>query len=293
MARAAKILPGPAKTKGFVQVGKGIHAYIGGNGATNFGVVLTDEKPVIIDNDIRVRKPFLAGMRALTRKPAGLVLNTHHNFDHASDNGYYHAQGAVSFGCELVTQEMEREEKAGIWVKQMAGRGPDVTPFIGKLHIAPPMVTFDEMITIHYGGRTFQMIYIDHCHTLGDTVVWMPEERVLFTGDLIDNRTLPVNRLGNFANWIAAMDILEMFPAKRLVPGHGPLPAPGKAAIQENRGFLVRLRDRTQAALRKAKTPARAAKLVQMPEYQRWYRYANVEANALKMAQEMKEKKKR
>lgn len=292
MARAPKILPGPAKTKGFVKAAKGVYVYVGGNGATNFGLILTNDKPVIVDNDIRVRREFLAGVRKLARKPVGLVLNTHHNFDHTSDNGYYHEKGAVSFGVDLITQEMEREEKAGIWVKQMAGRGPDVTPFVGKLHIAPPQVTFEEMIAIRYGGRAFQMIYIDHCHTLGDSVVWMPEERVLFTGDLVDNRTLPVNRLGNFANWIAAMDILEMFPAKRIIPGHGPLPAPGKAAIRENKDYLLRLRDRTRAALRKAKSPENAAPLVQMPEYQRWHRYGNVGVNALKMAKELKGKKK-
>lgn len=292
MARAPKILPGPAQTKGFVKAAPGIHVYIGGQGTTNFGVVLTGDRPVVIDNDIRVRKPFLAGARALTRKAVGLVLNTHHNFDHASDNGYYHARGALSFGCELIVQEMEREEKAGIWVKQMMGRGPKVDHLVGKLPIAPPMVTFDEVLTIRYGGRVFQMLYIDHCHTLADSVVWMPEERVLFSGDLLTYRTLPVNRLGNFANWINALGLLDMFPAKRIVPGHGPLPPPGKAIIRENLDYLVRLRDRTRAALRKAKTPAKAAPLVKMDEYRRWFRFGNVEVNALKMAKELKEKKK-
>jgi cyclase len=291
MARAPKTLPAPAKTQGFVQVVKGVYAYIGGNGSTNFGLVLTKDKPVIVDNDIRVRRPFLAGMRALTRKTPGIVLNTHHNFDHTSDNGYYHERGAVSFGCELAAEEMVREEKAGIWVKQMVGRGPKVDHLVGKLPVALPMVTFDEMITIRSGGRTFQMIYIDHCHTLGDTVVWMPEERVLFSGDLLTHRTLPVNRLGNFANWIAALDILDMFPVRRIVPGHGPLPPAGKGIIKENRDFLVGLRDRTRAALRKAKTPDKAAKLVEMPEYRQWFRYGNLGANALKMAQELKGKK--
>ncbi|MBI3127852.1 MAG: MBL fold metallo-hydrolase [Candidatus Tectomicrobia bacterium] len=292
MARAAKVLPAPAKTQGFVQVVKGVYAYIGGNGATNFGLALTKDRPVIIDNDIRVRKPFLAGMRSLTRKMPGLVLNTHHNFDHTSDNGFYHGHGAVSFGCELTAEEMEREEKAGVWVKQMVGRGPKVDHLVGKLHVAPPMVTFEEMITVRYGGRAFQMIYIDHCHTLGDTVVWMPEERVLFSGDLLTHRTLPVNRLGNFANWIAALDVLDMFPVRRIVPGHGPLPPAGKGIIKENRDCLLRLRERAQAALRKAKAPEKAAQLVQMPEYRRWFRYGNVGVNALKMAQELKGKRK-
>lgn len=291
MASRTKIMPAPAKTRGFVKLTDGIHVFIGGNGTTDFGLVLTDDKPVIIDNDIRVREDFLKGMRRLTQKDAGLVLNTHHNFDHTSDNGYYTKRGAVSFGVEVAKQEMERERDAGIWVKQMAGRGPRVEHLIGKLDISPPMVTFEDQIDIHYGGRHFQMIYIDHCHTKGDTVVWMPKEKVLFSGDLLTYRTHPVNRLGNFMNWIPALDLLKKkFPAKHIIPGHGPLPPRGTKIIDENKAFLTQLRTRTTAALRKEKTPAKAAKLVQMPEYIRWFRAQNVPNNALKMAKDLKRK---
>lgn len=292
MSKKANILPAPLKTRGFVKVTNGIHVYIGGNGTTDFGLILTQEKPVIIDNDIRIRKDFLAGMRRITRKDAGLVLNTHHNFDHTSDNGYYTKLGAITFGVELAKQEMEREQKAGIWVKQMAGRGPRVEHLIGKLDISPPMVTFKDQIDIHYGGRHFQMIYIDHCHTKGDTVVWMPNERVLFSGDLLTYRTHPVNRLGNFINWIPALNLLKKkFPAKYIVPGHGPIPPQGTKIIDENKTYLTRLRTRTAAALRKEKSPTKAAKLVQMPEYSRWFRAQNVPNNALKMANDLRKKR--
>lgn len=80
MPRKARALPGPAKVEGFVEVAEGVHAFIGGGGATNFGLVLTKEKPVVIDNDIRARKAFVAGMRKITRKSPGLTLNTHHIF---------------------------------------------------------------------------------------------------------------------------------------------------------------------------------------------------------------------
>lgn len=291
MARRVKALPGPAKTKGFVEVTKGVHVYIGGNGTANFGLVLTNDKPVVIDNDIRVRKDYVAGMRRITRKAPGLVLNTHHNFDHTSDNGFYHKQGAISFGCELVVEEMQRERDAGIWVKQMAGRGPSVDHLIGKLDIAPPMVTFEDLLTINYGGRVFQMVYIDHCHTKSDTVIWMPRERVLFSGDLLTYRTLPVNRLGNFLTWIDAMAVLKKFPAQYVVPGHGPIPPKGNKIIDDVKTFLTRLRSRTAAALKKEGTPAKAAKAVRMDEYRNWFRFQNVEHNAMKMAQDLRRKK--
>ena len=73
MARKVKALPGPAKTQGFVEIVEGVHIFIGGGGGTNFGLVLTDEKPVIVDNDIRGRKVFVSGMKEITRKSPGLV----------------------------------------------------------------------------------------------------------------------------------------------------------------------------------------------------------------------------
>lgn len=288
MARRVKNLPAPAKTQGFVKVTDGIHAYIGGSGGTNFGVVLTDEKPVIIDNDIRARKFFLAGMRRITRKTPGMVLNTHHNFDHTSDNAYYHERGAISFGCELIRSEMEREQSAGTWVKQMVGRGASVDHLVGKLDISPPQVEFEEMITIRYGGRTFQLIYVDHCHTLGDSIVWMPDEKVMFAGDLLTHRTHPVARLGNFTNWIEALRVLKKIPARHIVPGHGPLPPRGSGIVDEALGYLTKLRSRCQAALRKEGTPAKAAARVHMDEYQRWFRAPIVKESALRMCKELR-----
>lgn len=292
MAGRAKLMPSPARTQGFVKVVDGVYVYIGGRGTTNFGLIITNEKPVIVDNDIRIGAEFRKGMRRITRKLAGIVLNTHHNFDHTSDNGYYTKHGAISFGVDLIRDEMERERDAGIWVKQMAGRGPNVDHLIGKLDISPPMVTFNKEIEIRYGGRIFQMIYIDHCHTKGDSVVWMPNEKLLFAGDLLTHRTHPVNRLGDFMNWTPALNLLKKkFPAKYIIPGHGPLPPRGTKIIDENRVFLTRLRTRTAAALQKEKSPSKAAKIVQMPEYSKWFRAQNVPNLAAKMAKDLKKKR--
>jgi cyclase len=306
MVRGTKALSGPNKFQGFTETAPGIHVSLNltggkgstqadlpvekwaGGGDTNFGLILTGDKPVVIDNDIRARKEFTSGMQRITRKTPGLMLITHHNFDHASDNAYYHKQGVVSFGLDIVRTEMEREHKAGIWVSQMAGRVAKVEHWIGKLGIEPPMVTFEDELTIRYGGRIFQMIAIGQCHTKSDTVIWMPEEKILFTGDAFDYRTHPVVRLGNMSNWIKALDRMKKFPARQIVPGHGPLPPRGNKCLDEFREYFVKLRNRTAAALRKEGTPVRAAKRVRMDEYRNWFRSGLVYINALKMARELR-----
>ncbi|HBK80431.1 MAG TPA: hypothetical protein DDZ83_12325 [Nitrospinae bacterium] len=305
MAGRVKAFPGPARTRGFIETVPGIYVGLnltGGRGGakagetidersggdTNFGLILTRNKPIVIDNDIRARKEFVSGMRRITRKAPGFLLNTHHNFDHTSDNAYYHKQGAVSFGAGRTRQEMEREHEADIWVRQMAGRILKVEHLIGKIGVAPPMVTFEDELTIRYGGRTLQMISIGHCHTKSDTVIWMPDEKVLFMGDAFDYRTHPVVRIGNILNWIGALDQLRKFPARQIVPGHGPLPPRGNRCLTEFKGYLIKLRNRTAAALRREKTPARAAKRVRMDEYRNWFRPHLVYVNALKMAKELR-----
>ena len=280
----------PSKKSGFVKIQDGIHVYVGGSGSTNFGLILTKEKPVVIDNDIRCRKEFTTGMKKITKKQPGILFNTHHNFDHTSDNGYYHKMGVMSFGNSFAVEEMYREENEGIWVKQMVGRGPKVEHLLKTLKVDPPKVIFENLLTIEYGGRIFQLIYIDHCHTKGDSVIWMPKEKVLFAGDLLTYKTHPVNRLGNFHNWISAFKILEEFPAKHIIPGHGPMPPTGKKIIQDNKKMFLKLKNDTGRALKKYTTPAKAAENVHLREYEKWFRYPLVKANAHKMAQEIKRK---
>jgi glyoxylase-like metal-dependent hydrolase (beta-lactamase superfamily II) len=93
-------------------------------------------------------------------------------------------------------------------------------------------------------------------------------------------------------NWIPALDLLKKkFPAKIIIPGHGPLPPRGTKIIDEVKTFLTQLRTRTAAAVRKEGSPARAAKAVRMPEYARWFRAQNVPNNALKMGKDLKKKR--
>lgn len=100
----------PVRNPEFTHIGGGVYIYIGGgDGLTNFGLILTDDRPVVIDSDTRVRQWFRKYMRRVTPKEPGLVLNTHRNFGHTSDNGYYAKRGAITFGVDLIRQEMERE----------------------------------------------------------------------------------------------------------------------------------------------------------------------------------------
>ncbi|MDP7166748.1 MAG: MBL fold metallo-hydrolase [Nitrospinota bacterium] len=196
------------KTTTLREIAKGVYVYIGGSGLTNFGLVLTKDKPVVIDSDMRVRKRFIKGMRRVTRKNAGLVFNTHHNFDHTSDNRYHALRGAVTIGSEFTRREMgpEMETKG---VAHHLRNGFSLERRAPNLGIDPPMVTFRDRLEIRYGGRLFRIIYFGHCHTKGDSVIWMPEEKILFAGDLIAYRSHTASSQGDFDNWRQALNRLK------------------------------------------------------------------------------------
>jgi cyclase len=183
---------------------------------------------------------------------------------------------------------MERELKEGGWAAALDRSGFQLGHLARGLDFDPPMVTFKDRLEIRYGGRLFQMIYIDHCHTKGDSVVWMPEEKILFAGDLLANRSHPPSRQGNFGNWMRAIPQLKKFPARRFIPGHEPLPAPGSGIVDENKTYFDRLRRRAAAALKKESAPKKAAALVKMPEYARWTRAQNAAVNAENMVRFLK-----
>mgnify|MGYP000409822139 FL=1 len=278
----------PIKSPEFREISPGVHIYIGGGGQTNFGLILTGDKPVIIDSDMRVRKHFLKYMRGVTRKNAGLVLNTHHNFDHTSDNGYHVRRGAVTVGAGLIRQEMERELRGGSWAAALDKSGFHLGHLAPGLDFDPPMLTFDDRLEVRYGGRLFQLIRIGHCHTRGDSVIWMPEEKILFSGDLIANRSHTATGQADLENWRRELPRLKKFPALRFIPGHGALPTRGSKIVDENITYFKNLRRRVAAALKKESSPQKAAALVQMPECKGWTRPHNLAANALNMAKHLK-----
>ena len=124
-----------------------------------------------------------AGGHAEKRRPR----SQHPSFDHTSDNGYHARRGAGAVAVDLTRQEMERELKEGNWAAALDKSEFHLGHLSPGLAFDPPMATFEDRLEIRYGGRLIQIIRVGHCHARGDSVVWMPEEKILFAGDLIAN----------------------------------------------------------------------------------------------------------
>ena len=106
-----------------------------------------------------------------------------------------------------------------------------------------PYLTFHNRMTLWMGGREVQIIHIGRSHTAGDTVVWLPEEKVLFAGDTVEFGATPYCGDAHFADWPTTLAAIKALGAERVVPGRG-RSLIGAAEVDESDSRHVGLRQR-------------------------------------------------
>ena len=211
---------GPATT---VEVADGVHAFVQPDGSwwiNNAGFVVGPDDVIAIDASSTQRRTqaLLDVIATTTGRTARTLVNTHHHGDHTNGNCLF--TDAVVLG--------HRNCRAGVLAQSIGGLESifgDVA--WGELTIRPPQVVFDHRLDLYAGERPVELHYIGTpAHTTGDVVAWLPQERVLFAGDLVFNGGTPFVLMGSVAGAIEALDVVRRFDAATIVPGHGPVCGP-------------------------------------------------------------------
>ncbi|MFF0745870.1 MBL fold metallo-hydrolase [Streptomyces sp. NPDC004111] len=211
----------PADTR-VTEVADGVHAYVqhrGGWCLNNAGILTDGGHSALVDTAATERRARALRTAALARCPAPprAVVNTHFHGDHTFGNFVF--PEALTIG-HARTRTMSRA--AGL---HMAGLWPDVR--WGDIEITPPQLTFEDRTTLHVGALRAELIHIGPAaHTTDDTVVWLPDQGVLFTGDLVMNGVTPFCAMGSVSGSLRALERLRDLGATTLVPGHGPVGGP-------------------------------------------------------------------
>lgn len=183
----------------------------------NTGVVVgSDDTLLLVDTtstEARNRALF-ASVASVSSSDPQYVINTHHHGDHTYGNWL------VPPSTVIVGHDACREEvlAAGLIAAQVL-TGPDY----GHIEVRPPSLTYTSSLTLHLGSRVVELHHPGPAHTRGDTVVWLPAERVLFTGDLVFAGGQPFLAEGSITGYQSALEFLRSFDASVVVPGHGPL----------------------------------------------------------------------
>lgn len=210
-------------------LGNGIFALIGQTGArlhenlglnANYGVIDTPDGTILIDSGASTvaAKMLESEARKLTGKPVKWVINTGVQDHRWLGNGYFADQGAQIIALQKTATNQARLGKGQIeslsreLKEQMAATVPTpaATPHPGDTQ------------TLSLGGRTLLLQYFDHAHFAGDAVVWLPKEKILFSGDHIYvDRLLGILPESNAETWLKAFQQAIALEPLQIVPGHG------------------------------------------------------------------------
>jgi glyoxylase-like metal-dependent hydrolase (beta-lactamase superfamily II) len=207
------------KTISFTEVGKGLWAFTA-EGDPNSGVIIGDDSVMIIEAQAT---PQLAGkviekVREVTDKPISHVVLTH-----------YHAVrvlGASEFGASQIimsdkARAMVAERGQEDWDSEFQ-RFPRL--FDGHESIPGltwPTTTFSDQMTVYLGNRRVDIKQIGRAHTAGDSVIWVPDEQVMFTGDIVEYHSACYCGDGHFADWGGTLDRVAAYNPQSIAPGRG------------------------------------------------------------------------
>ncbi|HKR88417.1 MAG TPA: MBL fold metallo-hydrolase [Phenylobacterium sp.] len=208
--------------------------------------------------------------RALAEKATGKtferVVITHGHPDHTWGLQF------LGDGLQIIAQEecaamMARSSTArpGLWNP----RNPAWSDGSENYKLILPDITYTEKMTLFgYGPKQVQLLWPGRAHTLGDTNVYLPEEKVIFVGDIGFFGVTPLNGSGYVANWIRVCDQINEMDVTAIVPGHGPVG--GKAELEDMKQYLVLLWNQSKKAFDRGVTPGRAAAEIDLGKYASW-----------------------
>jgi glyoxylase-like metal-dependent hydrolase (beta-lactamase superfamily II) len=207
------------KTISFTEIGRDLYAFTA-EGDPNTGVIIGDDCVMIVDAQAtpRLADMVVEKVRTVTDKPIKHVVLTH-----------YHAVrvlGASAYGAsEIIMSDKARgmvaERGQEDWDSEFQ-RFPRL--FEGHESIPGltwPSLTFEGRMTLHLGSRRVDLMHLGRAHTAGDIVAFVPDENVMFTGDIVEYHSACYCGDGHFADWGGTLDAIKAFDVDAIAPGRG------------------------------------------------------------------------
>ena len=209
-------------------VAENIYAFIGDTGMrtsanegmnANSGFIVTNAGVVVIDSGStwQVAQAIHRAIKTVTRQPIKFVVNTGGQDHRWLGNGYFKSIGAEIIAARRALADMQARGGMELdSLRQILGE-----KMAGTLPVYPDHF-FDQSETVRLGDQEIQLLFFHGGHTPGDSVVWLPKQSVLFSGDLVFvDRILGIFPFSNSQNWLDSFAAMEKLEPKLIVPGHG------------------------------------------------------------------------
>jgi glyoxylase-like metal-dependent hydrolase (beta-lactamase superfamily II) len=270
-------------TKGLHDIGNGIYAYLqpdGSWGWSNAGLIVDGDQALLVDTlfDLKLTEAMLSEMRRATAaaEPINTLINTHANGDHCWGN-------QLVEGAEVITSRSSAEEMAEVpaamlaqamqMAPDMGALGTDLLRIFGDfdfdgIGLVAPTRTFDGELTLYVGDKQVQLTEVGPAHTRGDILVHLPQDRVVFTGDILFINGHPIVWAGPVSNWIKACDRIMEMDVDVIVPGHGPIT--DKQGVAQVKDYLAYISAEARRHFDAGLSAMEAARAISLDAYASW-----------------------
>lgn len=210
-----------------------------GNNAT-FGFIITKQGVVLIDSGATTKGAMQLHdtIKKITNKPIIMVINTGGQDHRWLGNSYFKQLGAkiISSTAAVVDQKARTQDQLFMLGNLVGNDGLDGTRAVYADS------TFDTTLEFTLGDTVFKLQHAGQAHTPGDSFVWLPRQKIMFTGDIVyTERMLGIGQQSNSRAWISVFEAMASYKPKHLIPGHGK-PTSLPTARKDTYDYLVFLR---------------------------------------------------
>jgi len=301
---AAAPLPYPVtagKAYKFEKIAEGVY-YATATGSivtgSNNAVIIGDRDVMVVDTGTTpaAARAFLEDLKMITNKPVRYVVNTHFHYDHTDGNQVYAGRADIvaheyvkyaiqnlnvlqrePFKTSQLTNVPNRIETLK---KQIAGEKDTEAKAtlqrqlavaqqgweeLKELKPTPPNVTYSTKKILNLGGLEVQLLFLGRGHTTGDTVVYLPREKIVCTGDLMESQIAYMGD-AQFDEWVATLEALKKLDFNTDLPGHG-APFAGKSLITAFENYLTDLTKQVTALRKQGLSAGESAQKVDLTSH--------------------------
>ena len=287
-------------TKGLHDLGNSLYAYLqpdGSWGWSNAGIITDGEASLLIDTlyDLKLTQEMLDTMRRSipAAQHIDTVVNTHANGDHCYGN-------QLVADAQIIASKNTAEEMAEVSPQQMAMMlksapqlgilGAFVIHAFGAfdfegITVTLPTTTFEGSLTMQVGNKTVNLYEVGPAHTRGDTLVHVPGDKSIFTGDILFIGGHPIMWAGPTRNWLNALDLILALDVETIVPGHGPIT--DKQGVADLKGYFEYVYNEARKRYEAGMSAHDAARDIPLDKYASWSDGERIVVNVLSIYREL------
>ena len=276
---------------GTTELAPGVFAYVQATGAfcvANAGIIAGGATGTTVVDALftpSMTRTLIDEVKRVSMSRIARLVSTHHHVDHTLGNALFPRDTEI-LAHARAKAEMER---VGLGVLRIIERmAPRFQGQLEAIEERLPDATFDgEALEIEAGGRRARLLHFGTAHTRGDVMVHLPEEKILFLGDVGFFNVTPMAFEGHMGNWIRTCDrVLEEIDADVLVPGHGPLGT--KDDLRSFREYLRLVYDESRRAFDAGATEQDATASIELGAYVEWGEPERLSINVARCFQEFR-----